>query len=150
MCHIVPYTSLAHNNCIDNQKLVDTIAHASQQMKQQQPYITGGGTFKCEYHPRTKIPTISCLTANTAPIQHVPSPSMAQQPNHKGRKRVIFHDTHQITTPAAYTSNLNTTQQELLRLHETYAHADMKEIQQKIKNCNLKAHMQVATCHIPK
>jgi hypothetical protein len=75
---------------------------------------------------------------------------MAQQPNHKGRKRVIFHDTHQITTPAAYSTNLNTAQQELLCLHETYAHADMKEIQQQIKNCDLKANIQVATCEIPK
>jgi hypothetical protein len=75
---------------------------------------------------------------------------MAQKPNHKGRKRVIFHDTHQITNPAAYNSNLNTAQQELLRLHETYAHADMKEIQQQIKNCDLKANRQVATFKIPK
>jgi hypothetical protein len=62
----------------------------------------GGDTFKCEYHPKTKIPTICCLTANTAPTQHVPSTSMTQKPNHKGRKRFIFHDTHQITAPAAY------------------------------------------------
>jgi hypothetical protein len=58
---------------------------------------------------------------------------MAQQPNHKGRKRVIFNENHQITAPAAYNSNINTAQQELLHLHETYAHADMKEIQQQIK-----------------
>jgi hypothetical protein len=75
---------------------------------------------------------------------------MAQQPNHKGRKRVIFHDTHQITAPAAYNSNLNTAQQELLRLHETYAHTNMKEIQQQIKNCNLKVNRHVAKCQIPK
>jgi hypothetical protein len=62
----------------------------------------GGDTFKCEYHPRTKIPTISCLPANTASIQHIPSTSIAQQPNHKGRKRLIFNENHQITTPAAY------------------------------------------------
>jgi hypothetical protein len=65
---------------------------------------------------------------------------MAQQPNHKGRKRVIFHENHQITTPTAYNSNLNTAQQELLRLHETYAHADMKEILQQIKKCDLSLH----------
>jgi hypothetical protein len=79
----------------------------------------GGDTFKCEYRRKTKIPTIGCLTANTAPTQHIPSTSMAKNPNHKGCKRVIFHDTHQITTPAAYNSNLNTAQQELLHLHET-------------------------------
>jgi hypothetical protein len=70
---------------------------------------------------------------------------MAQQPNHKGRKRVIFNENHQITAPAAYNSNLNTAQQELIHLHETYAHADMKEIQQQIKNCDLTARSQ-ATC----
>jgi hypothetical protein len=31
-----------------------------------------GDTFKCEYHPETKIPTISCLPANTAPTQKNP------------------------------------------------------------------------------
>jgi hypothetical protein len=38
----------------------------------------------------------------------------------------------------------------MLRLHETYAQADMKEIQQQIKNCEIKANRQVATCHILK
>jgi hypothetical protein len=37
-----------------------------------------------------------------------------------------------------------------VRLHEAYAHADMKEIQQHINKCNLKANRQVATCQIPK
>jgi hypothetical protein len=45
---------------------------------------------------------------------------------------------------------MNTPQQELLRLHETYAHADMIEIQQQIENCEIKANRQVATCQIPK
>jgi hypothetical protein len=80
-------------------------------MKQQQPYIMGEIPSNANITPKQKNPTISCLTANTAPTQHVPSTSMAQQPNHKGRKRVIFHDTHQITAPAAYNSNLNTAQQ---------------------------------------
>jgi hypothetical protein len=62
---------------------------------------------------------------------------MAQQPNSQGRKRVIFHDTHHITAPAAYNTNMHTTQQELLRLYETYAHADMKETQQQIKKMQL-------------
>jgi hypothetical protein len=119
-------------------------------MKQQQLYITGEIPSSANITPKQKNPTISCLTVNTAPTQHIQSTSMAKQPTHKGRKRVIFHDTHQITTPAAYNSNLNTAQQELLRLHETYAHADMKEIQQQIKNCDIKAHSQVATCQIPK
>jgi hypothetical protein len=68
----------------------------------------------------------------------------------KGRKRVIFHEPDQATTPAAYTSNLNTSQQELLRLHETYAHVDTEEIQQQIKDCEIKANQEVATCRIPK
>jgi hypothetical protein len=75
---------------------------------------------------------------------------MAQQPNHKGRKRVIFTKNHQITAPAAYNSNLNTAQQEFLHLHETYAHADMKEIQQQINNCDLKANRHITICQIPK
>jgi hypothetical protein len=37
-----------------------------------------------------------------------------------------------------------------LRLRETYAKADMRKIQQQIKNCKIKAHRQVATCQIPK
>jgi hypothetical protein len=31
-----------------------------------------------------------------------------------------------------------------------FTYADMKEIQQQIKNCEIKANRQVATCHIPK
>jgi hypothetical protein len=82
--------------------------------------------------------------------RHIPTTStLAQQPINKGRKRVIFHDANQQYTPAAYHSNLSTSQQEHLRLHETYAHADMREIQQQIKNCNIKAPRQVATCQIP-
>jgi hypothetical protein len=79
----------------------------------------------------------------------VPS-TFAQQPSNKGRKRVIFHDDKPPCSTAAYHSNLNTSQQELLRLHETYAHTDMREIQQRIKNCDITAPRQVATCQIPK
>jgi hypothetical protein len=39
----------------------------------------GGDTFKCEYHPRTKIPTIGCLPANKSSKQQIPSTFMAQQ-----------------------------------------------------------------------
>jgi hypothetical protein len=45
---------------------------------------------------------------------------------------------------------MNTAQQELLRLHQTHAQVNMKEIQQKIKTCKIKANRQAATCHIPK
>jgi hypothetical protein len=98
-----------------------------------------------------KIPTLSCITNNKTQTTYIPVTStLAQQSSNKGRKRVIFHEPDQATTPAAYTLNLNTYQQELLRLHETYAHKDMKEIQQQIKNCKIKASRQVATCYIPK
>jgi hypothetical protein len=51
---------------------------------------------------------------------------------------------------SAYTSNFNTAQQEVLRLHETYAHADMREIQQKIRLGDIKMTREVTQCHIPK
>jgi hypothetical protein len=44
--------------------------------------------------------------------------------------------------PTVYITNLNTAQQELLRLHETY----MKEVQEQIKSCDIKANIQVAIC----
>jgi hypothetical protein len=113
--------------------------------------IPRGDTFTCAYHPKIKIPTLNCITYSKTQKIQAPTPStFAQQPSSKGHKRVIFHDDKQQCSPAAYHSNLNISQQELLRLHETYAHADMQEIQQQIKNCEIKAHRQVATCHIPK
>jgi hypothetical protein len=45
------------NSCFTTDETTATLYH-------------GGDTFNCEYHPKTKIPTISCLTANTAPTQH--------------------------------------------------------------------------------
>jgi hypothetical protein len=110
----------------------------------------GGDTFTCAYHPKTKIPTLSCITDSKTQKTHIPTTStLVQQPSNKGHKRVIFHDANQQDTPAAHHSNLNTSQRELLRLHETYAHANMLEIQHQIKNCENKAHRQVATCQIP-
>jgi hypothetical protein len=111
----------------------------------------GGDTSTCDYHPKTKIPTLRCITDNNISTTYIQSAStLAQQPSNKGRKRVIFHKPDHATTPAAYASNMNTSQQELLLIRETYAHVDMKEIQHKIKNCKIKANRQVATCHIPK
>jgi hypothetical protein len=111
----------------------------------------GGDTFTCAYHPQTKIPTISCITDSKTQKTHIPTTStLVQQPSNKGRTRFIFNDVNLQYTPAAYNSNLNTSQQELLILHETYAHAKMREIQQQIKNCEMKANRQVATCQIPK
>jgi hypothetical protein len=111
----------------------------------------GGDTFTCAYHHKTKIPTLNCITDSKTQKTQVPTTStLAQQPSSKGRNCVIFHDDKQQCSPAAYHSNLNTSQQELLRLHENYAQADMREIQQQIKNCDIKAHRQVATFQIPK
>jgi hypothetical protein len=111
----------------------------------------GRATFTCAYHPKTKIPTLSCITdSKTQKTQITTTSTLSQQPSNKGFKHVIFHNDKQQYSPAAYHSNLNISQQELLRLHETYAHADMPGIQQQIKNCEIKAHRQVATCQIPK
>jgi hypothetical protein len=97
------------NSCFTTEETTATLYH-------------GGDTFTCAYHSKTKIPTLNCITDSKTQKIQVPSPStFAQQPSNKGRKRVIF----QQCSPAAYHSNLNTSQQELLRLHETYAHADM-------------------------
>jgi hypothetical protein len=94
----------------------------------------GGDTFTCAYHPQTKIPTLNCTTyIKTQNIQIAAPSTFTQQPSNKGRKRVIFNDDKPPCSTSAYHSNLNTSQQERLRLHETYAHADMREIQQQIK-----------------
>jgi hypothetical protein len=126
------------NSCFTTEETTATLHHE-------------GDTFTCAYHPKTKITTRSCITDSKTRTTHIPITSnLAQQPSNKGHKRVIFHDTNQSPTHAAYNLNLNTSQQELLCLHETYAHADMQEIQQQIKNCKIKANRQVATCQIPK
>jgi hypothetical protein len=97
------------------------------------------------------MPTLNCIADSKTQKTQVPTTStLAQQPGNKGRKRIIFHDDKQQCSHAAYHLNLNPSQQELLRLHETYAHADMRKIQQQIKNCEIKAHRQVATCQIQK
>jgi hypothetical protein len=111
----------------------------------------GGDRFTCAYHPKTKIPTLSCIPDNKISTTHVQADStLMKQPSNKGRKRIIFREPDHAITPAAYASNLNTSKQELLRLHEIYAHADMKEVQRQIKNCKIKANRQVATYRIPK
>jgi hypothetical protein len=126
------------NSCFTTEETTATLFH-------------GGDTFTCAYHPKTKTPTLRCVADNTIRTPYIQSAStLAQQPSNKGRKRVIFCEPDHVTTPTSYASNLNTSQQELLRLHETYAHADMKEIQHHIKNCEIKANRQVATCHILK
>jgi hypothetical protein len=126
------------NSCFTTEETTATLHHV-------------GDTFTCTYHPTTKITTLSCITDIKTRTTHIPTTTtLAQQPSNKGRKRVIFHDANLPHTPAAYNSNLNTSQQELLRLHEIYAHADMREIQQQIKTCDIKANRKVATCQIPK
>jgi hypothetical protein len=126
------------NSCFTTEETTATLYH-------------GGDTFTCAYHPTTKIPTLNCITDNkTQKIQIAAPSTFAHQPSNKGRKRVIFHNDKPPCPTTTYHSNLNTSQQELLRLHETYAHSDMREIQQQIKNCDIKAPRQVATCPIPK
>jgi hypothetical protein len=88
------------------------ITHALLRKKQQQPYTTGGDTFTCAYHANTKIPTLSCITDSKTQKTHIPTTStLAQQPSKKGRKCILFHDDKQQYSPAAYHSNLNTSQQ---------------------------------------
>jgi hypothetical protein len=65
------------------------------------------------------------LTTNYQILLNCNKVHRAHQPSNKGHKRVIFHNDKPPCSTAAYHSNLNTSQQELLRLNETYAHADM-------------------------
>jgi hypothetical protein len=113
------------NSCFTTEETTATLYH-------------GGDTFTCAYHPKTKIPTLNCITdSKTQKIQIAAPSTFAQQPSNKRRKRVIFHDDKPQCSTAAYHSNLNISQQELLRLHETYAHTNMREIQQQIKAVTL-------------
>jgi hypothetical protein len=105
------------NSCFTTEETTATLYHV-------------GDTFTCDYHPKTKIPTLNYITDNkTQKIQIATPSTFTHQPSNKGRKRVIFHNDKPPCPTATYHSNLNTSQQELLRLHETYAHADMREIQ---------------------
>jgi hypothetical protein len=114
------------NSCFTTEETTATLYH-------------GGDTFTCAYHPKTKIPTLNCITDSKTQKIKIAAPStFAHQPSNKGRKRIIFHNDKPPCSTAAYHSNLNTSQQELLRLHETYANADMREIQQQIKTATLK------------
>jgi hypothetical protein len=104
------------NSCFTTEETTATLLH-------------GGDTFTYDYHPKTKIPALRCITDNKKNTTYIQAAStLSQQPSNTGCKCVIFHETNNTTTPAAYILNLNTSQQELLCLHETYAHADMKEI----------------------
>jgi hypothetical protein len=72
----------------------------------------GGDTFTCDYHPKTKIPTLNCITDNkTQKIQNAAPLTFAHQPSNKGRERVIFHNDKPPCPTATYHSNLNTSQQ---------------------------------------
>jgi hypothetical protein len=127
------------NSCFTTEEYTATLFHG------------GGGVHSHALIILKKKTTLNCITDNKTRKTHIPVAStLSPQPSNKGSKRVVFREHDQTTTPTSYNSNLNTSQQEILRLHETYAHADMKEIQQQIKNCKIKANRQVATCHIPK
>jgi hypothetical protein len=60
---------------------------------------------------------------DTSRLYLVPKLSTPPEMRHP---QVIVNETNNTTAPTSYISNLNTVQQELLCLHETYAHADMK------------------------
>jgi hypothetical protein len=62
----------------------------------------------------------------TQKIQIAVPSTFTQQPSNKGRKRVIFNDDKPPCSTAAYHYNLNTSQQELLRLHERNTAANQK------------------------
>jgi hypothetical protein len=124
---------------------------ALQQKKTTATLFHGGDTFTCAYHPKTKIPTLRCIADNKIRTTHIQAAStLAQQPSNRGCEHAVFRKPDHATTPTAYASNLKRSQQEMLRLHETYAHADTKEIQTKIKKLESKANRQAATCLIPK
>jgi hypothetical protein len=106
----------------------------------------GGDQYTCDYHPKTKIPTLSCVAHLTNKIsQTTATTNFAPQPSFKGRKWFTVNAINNTTEPITYLTNRNTAQQVLLCLHETHAHTDMKEIQQKIKNCDIKATRQVVS-----
>jgi hypothetical protein len=87
------------NSCLTTEEATSTLYH-------------GGDTFTCAYHPTTKIPTMNWITDSKTQKTQVPTTSsLAQQPSNKGHKRVIFHDDKQQCSPAAYHSNINTSQQ---------------------------------------
>jgi hypothetical protein len=126
------------NSCFTTEETTATLFH-------------GGDTFTSTYHPKTKIPTLCCVKDKSDKrIYITSSTNLAQQPSYKGRTPVIVNKTNNTTAPTAYITNLNNVRQELLCLHETYTHTDMKEIQQHIKNCDIKANRQFERCQIPK
>jgi hypothetical protein len=86
------------NSCFTTEETTATLYH-------------GGDTFTCAYHPKTKIPTLNCITdSKTQKIQLAAPSTFAQQPSNKGRKRAIFHNDKPPCLTAAYHSNLNTSQ----------------------------------------
>jgi hypothetical protein len=102
------------NSCFTTEETTATLFHV-------------GDAFTCAYHPKTKMPTLCCVTDKSDKRTYTTSSTnLAQQPSYKGRKQVIVNKTNNTTAPTAYITNLKTTQQELLRLHETYTHADMR------------------------
>jgi hypothetical protein len=71
-------------------------------MKTQQNYFTGG-KYTCDYHPKTKIPIISCIMHipnKTSPI--TTTKTFAQQLRVKGCKRVTVNETNNTAEPITY------------------------------------------------
>jgi hypothetical protein len=45
-----------------------------------------GDKYTCDYHPKTKIPTISCITHITLKTSPITATTFAEQPSFKGPK----------------------------------------------------------------
>jgi hypothetical protein len=84
---------------------------ALRQRKPQQPYFTREIHAHVLIIINKKITALNCITDSKTRTTHIPVIStLAQQPSNKCRKRVIFREPDQATTPAAYNSNLNTSE----------------------------------------
>jgi hypothetical protein len=57
----------------------------------------GGESISCDYHDKTKIPTITCKPlTGTKQIQTPVKSSLKQQPHSKGHKRVAITEPREI------------------------------------------------------
>jgi hypothetical protein len=91
---------------------MDMITLALQQNKTLEHYFMGGDTFKLDYHPKTKIPTLSCIAHKTKKTTYkLTASTLTRQPSYKGHRQVMVNETNNTITPAANVSNVNTTQQ---------------------------------------
>jgi hypothetical protein len=63
------------NGCFTTEETTATLFH-------------GGDTFTCDYHPKTKIPTLRCIKYNKKNTTYIQAAStLAQKPSNKGHTR---------------------------------------------------------------